>query len=335
MPPIPFLDALYCVAAGPAAAAGAAARAQGCPVGQARPRPVRRRPSGAVRSHRLRPPSVLVLPRARGLDERPQLRRRCRTSAVWSGRSTRSFAPTRCRAPAAAVPDRVRLRDQPAEPVPRGQPGHPGRVSRRGGVHGLARSAGARAVAVPARRLSTRHRLSPGQRALLVDVPDRAGVPARRCPSRRSTPTGCRSSLPVESFPAGGTIAVWGMLRAAPNATTQRAQIQWRGPPPRAPGGRWPWSAPDNPTGSSRRGVAPPGSGSIRLAWTPPTGGSPFYSRTVAVKQTGAGRSGAPPPSAAGPRAHQPRPGAEQRRRPGPARPTPPAAPGCRRWWRR
>jgi hypothetical protein len=92
--------------------------------------------------------------------------------------------------------------------------------------------------------------------------------------------------LPAGSFPAGGTITVWGMLRAAPNETTERAQIQWRGP---AAGG-WRTLATvttHNPTGIIQTGVAPPGSGSIRLAWTPPSGGSPFYSRTVTVKQTG------------------------------------------------
>ena len=88
------------------------------------------------------------------------------------------------------------------------------------------------------------------------------------------------------SFVAGGDLDVWGMLRAAPNGTVQRARIQWR-----AAGDANGWRtlttvSTRNPTGVLGAQVAPPGSGSIRLAWTPPTGGSPFYSRTVAVRET-------------------------------------------------
>ena len=77
------------------------------------------------------------------------------------------------------------------------------------------------------------------------------------------------------------------MLRAARNETLQHARIQWRAA---AGGSGWRTLATvstRNPTGVIQARVAPPGSGSIRLAWTPPTGGSPFYSRTVAVQQTG------------------------------------------------
>ena len=36
--------------------------------------------------------------------------------------------------------------------------------------------------------------------------------------------------IPVKTFHAGAKVFVWGMLRAAPNDTTQHAQLQWRPP---------------------------------------------------------------------------------------------------------
>jgi hypothetical protein len=85
--------------------------------------------------------------------------------------------------------------------------------------------------------------------------------------------------------PAGSsTVAVWGMVRAARPGTTQRVDVQWQA----AGGGAWRALAvvsTGNPTGGFTASVTPPESGSVRLAWTPPRGqGASIYSRSVAVQ---------------------------------------------------
>jgi hypothetical protein len=87
--------------------------------------------------------------------------------------------------------------------------------------------------------------------------------------------------VPSRRFLTGRDVTVWGMLRAAPNRTRQQARIQWRA------GASRPWRTlavvrTRNPTGVLQVRLAPPGSGNLRLAWTPPDG-VPIYSRTVAV----------------------------------------------------
>jgi hypothetical protein len=81
-------------------------------------------------------------------------------------------------------------------------------------------------------------------------------------------------------------VEVWGMLRAAPNHTTQTAEIQWRPAGTSADAGAWRTlarSTTRDPSGIINQDVALPGSGSVRLAWSPPGGGAVEYSRTVAV----------------------------------------------------
>jgi hypothetical protein len=87
------------------------------------------------------------------------------------------------------------------------------------------------------------------------------------------------------SFAAGGRVPVWGMLRAAANGGSRRARIQWSG------GGAGGWRTlavvtVRGPTGGFTADVSPPGSGVIRVGWAAP-GAAPVYSRTVAVRQLG------------------------------------------------
>jgi hypothetical protein len=86
--------------------------------------------------------------------------------------------------------------------------------------------------------------------------------------------------VPDPAPPSGSSMLVWGMLRAAPNATRQRATIQYR----RA-GGQFEQLATvttRDPSGFLTANVKAPGSGLIRLAWRPPHG-AVMYSRSVTV----------------------------------------------------
>jgi hypothetical protein len=90
--------------------------------------------------------------------------------------------------------------------------------------------------------------------------------------------------LPRASAPRGGRLLVWGMLRAAPNGITQRAEVQWR-----AAHGAYRTIASlttRNPTGFLQVQVTLPGSGAVRLAWRAPSG-AVLYSRSAGVTATG------------------------------------------------
>jgi hypothetical protein len=81
---------------------------------------------------------------------------------------------------------------------------------------------------------------------------------------------------------SSGAATVWGMLRAAPNGTAQRAGVQWRP----AAGGGWRTLVvitTRNPGGVVQARVSIPGAGALRLGWTPSPAASPVYSRAVAV----------------------------------------------------
>ena len=80
----------------------------------------------------------------------------------------------------------------------------------------------------------------------------------------------------------GRFVGVWGMLRAAPNGTAQRARIQWR-----ARGGHGAYHTlagvrTTDPGGALTAQVRPPGTGLLRIAWTAP-GGAVRYSRAAPV----------------------------------------------------
>ena len=81
----------------------------------------------------------------------------------------------------------------------------------------------------------------------------------------------------------GSSVLVWGMLRLAPNRTTQRALIQWRA-------GRGGFRTlatvtTKDPSGFLTARVQLPGPGSVRIAWTSPKG-LPYHSRSVAVRSS-------------------------------------------------
>ncbi len=86
---------------------------------------------------------------------------------------------------------------------------------------------------------------------------------------------------PVAS--AGSSVMVWGMLRLAPNNTTQRALIQWRG----SSGGFRTLTTvtTTDPNGFVTANVKLPGTGSVRIAWISPTR-VPYWSRSVAVRSS-------------------------------------------------
>jgi hypothetical protein len=90
--------------------------------------------------------------------------------------------------------------------------------------------------------------------------------------------------LPGTKFVRGARVRVWGMLRSAPNGTGQRATLQWR-----PPGGAWravDTIATANRTGALEVRVTLPGTGEVRLAWSPSAGRAPtVYSRAVAVRR--------------------------------------------------
>jgi hypothetical protein len=92
--------------------------------------------------------------------------------------------------------------------------------------------------------------------------------------------------VPAPVFTGGGGVTVWGMLRGAHNGTTQTALVQWRA----AAGGAWRTLAvvtTRDPTGALQARVVAPGAGVVRLAWTPPGTRRPHYSRAVAVRRIG------------------------------------------------
>ncbi|MDQ6605048.1 MAG: hypothetical protein M3Z06_00700 [Actinomycetota bacterium] len=86
--------------------------------------------------------------------------------------------------------------------------------------------------------------------------------------------------LPDPVVAAEGTTPVWGMLRRAPNSSAQRAEIEWR---PR--GGRFRPVASvstENPDGFFEVAVKVPASGALRIAWTS-AAGQVFYGRAAPV----------------------------------------------------
>jgi hypothetical protein len=77
-----------------------------------------------------------------------------------------------------------------------------------------------------------------------------------------------------------GTVQVWGMLRGAPNNTTQRAVVQWR--PVRGAFRVLTTITTADQSGMLNVHVKLPGAGALRLAWTS-SSGQHVYSREVAV----------------------------------------------------
>ena len=87
--------------------------------------------------------------------------------------------------------------------------------------------------------------------------------------------------VPAPDTPPGKPMLVWAMLRAAPNATTQRADVQWR--PPHGAYRTLTTVATSDPSGFLVARVSVPGRGAVRIAWTSPSG-RVIHSRVVGVR---------------------------------------------------
>ena len=87
--------------------------------------------------------------------------------------------------------------------------------------------------------------------------------------------------VPEPTFTGGNTTFIWGMLRAAPNDTRQRAQVQWRGP--RGAYRTLTTVSTDDRDGFLSVHVQLPGTGAVRIAWVSPSGQT-FHSRAVGVR---------------------------------------------------
>ena len=90
--------------------------------------------------------------------------------------------------------------------------------------------------------------------------------------------------VPEPTFSSGGSVGVWAMLRPAANGSRQRAEVQWS----RSSRGTYRTLATVTTADISNvltAHVDPPGTGFIRIAWTSPTG-QVLLSRAVAVARS-------------------------------------------------
>ena len=90
--------------------------------------------------------------------------------------------------------------------------------------------------------------------------------------------------LPDPTFGSGGSVTVWAMLRPAANGSRQRAEIQWSA----SAGGSYRTLATvttDDISNVLTANVRPPGSGFVRISWTSSTG-QVLLSRSVAVTRS-------------------------------------------------
>ena len=298
----------------------------GCPGGGARAAFVAAHP-GLFAATGFAHHPVLVLSGAGDLDERSRFVPLADLAAS-SRRSTRSSPPTASIATAAALPDRIRLRDRPAEPV-RGVPPAVQAAYLDEAAYLAWRDPRVRApVAVPAARLTARPRLSaaaafatgrpsrPGWSTVngapkpalddyrVADLRPRATFAPRRRASRYG---GCCGPLPTRRGRAPGSSGA--RAGARPLAVADR-QCRPRGSDGRLHGRR-----------CAHRARA-----LLRLAWTPPA-----RPRRLTAVGAGAAVDGPPVPARAG----------APRGRPAPSRPEPPAPPasapavaGRRQPWR-
>jgi hypothetical protein len=283
VPPIPFLDALYCVARDQRPLTGAGARAQGCPVDAS--------PSAFVSAH----PGLFA---ATGFAHHPY-------SFFLAPQTTMSdpnFVPLADLSRLERTLDAIFRtysvpRQLPLYLTEYGYETNPPNPFR--GVSPATQASYLDEAAYMAWRDPRVRTLS---QFLLVDSAPNAAYPRGSVRYWSTFQTGLvylhgapKPSfytyrlpifIPDGSFAPGETVGVWGMVRAAQNATAVRARIQWH--PGTGGAGGWRTLATvttRNPTGVFHARVSAPGSGWLRLAWTPSAGGSPFYSRTVAVQE--------------------------------------------------
>jgi hypothetical protein len=86
--------------------------------------------------------------------------------------------------------------------------------------------------------------------------------------------------VPDPRFGGDRKVLVWGRLRPAPHAISQRAQIQWR--PASGSYRTLATVSVADPSGTLTTEVHVPGPGAVRIAWAS-RGGRPYHSRAVAV----------------------------------------------------
>jgi hypothetical protein len=87
--------------------------------------------------------------------------------------------------------------------------------------------------------------------------------------------------VPRPNTPPGQQLLVWGMLRLAPNSTTQRATIEWR--PVHGAYRTLSTVTTSDPSGFLSARVSLPGRGAIRIGWSS-SSGQTFHSRAVGVR---------------------------------------------------
>lgn len=90
--------------------------------------------------------------------------------------------------------------------------------------------------------------------------------------------------LPRTQIVSGAGLTVWAMVRPAPAGQPETATVRWRGQ--RAAAVTLASVRTDDPSGIVSATVTPPGSGTIQVAWTAPSGET-VLSRPVAVTVTG------------------------------------------------
>ena len=259
MPPIPFLRALYCVDAIDRPLAGAPAAAARLPQraasGARSWRPTRacsRRPdsrttrtrSSSLRTSAMTDPNFVPLADLGRLD------------AALDAIFTAYGVP-----PAAALPDRVRLRDRPAQPLPRGLPG------RQAAYLDQAEYLAWRDPRVRALSQFLLYDCPPDRRyprgsvALLVDLPDRAASTGG-WPKPSLSPTGCRSSSPIGPWEGPddlGDAAPGARRRPAAGSDPVEVHRRWRLAHDRPRHHGRPHRRPARSRGPARGGVGPPG----------------------------------------------------------------------------
>ena len=279
VPPIPFVDALYCVGGRDRPLSGARARALGCPGAQARRAFAAAHPGLFDATGFAHHPYSFFLPPAAGMGDRnfvplSELGRLERgLDSIFAAYSVSRRLP-------------IYLTEYGYET----NPPNPFR-----GVSPTRQAAYLDQAAYLAWRDPRVRVLS---QFLLVDSPPDRAYPRGSVRYWSTFQTGLvylrgvpkpafySYALPIyvgrPDFATGGDMQLWAMLRAARNDTEQRARVQWQA----AGGGAWRTLvvlSTRDPTGVLQARVSPPGSGSLRIAWTAPAG-QVLYSREVAVR---------------------------------------------------
>jgi hypothetical protein len=282
VPPIPFLDALYCVAADHRPLSGAPARALGCPGARA--------PTGFVTAH----PGLFG---ATGFAHHPY----SFFLPPAAGMSDPNFAPLSELSRLERGLDEIFATYSVARRLPLYLTEYGYETDPPNPFRGVSPSLQAAYLDQAAYLAWRDPRVRTLSQFLLVDSPPDRAYPRGSVRYWSTFQTGLvylrgvpkpafyTYALPIyvprPQFARGDGVEVWGMLRAARNHTRQQARIQWR-----ATGGSA-WRtllvlSTRDPTGALEARVSPPGTGLVRIAWTAPSG-LVLGSRQVAVRVAG------------------------------------------------